>query len=184
MKLQGTIIKMLSEKAGVDVTSKAGAEFLRNDIEARTGEALSLNTMKRLVGLLPYDSSPREITQDIIARYLGFGNGRMLQEFIDNKISDFKTPEGFIDLKALPKDTGLIICWNPNRRIHLKHSGEGVYEVKEAENSKLLKGDILVLSQVAEGFPFMVSDVRRAGHSLGNYTAAQTEGVSSVEVDE
>ena len=182
MKLDVLLIKMLSKKADKDVTTKAGAEFLRNDIETKTGEALSLNTIKRLVGILNYESSPRDITLDIIARYLGYRNYSQLLLILQDKISDFNTPSEFIDLHNLAAGTELSIDWAPDRVLRIKHLEGGNYLVVESVNSKLKKGDILSLSQIAKGFPFMVKEVIRAGESWGNYTAAQVEGISSIEV--
>lgn len=182
MKLNRIVIKMLSEKAKIDVTSKIGAEFLRNDIEARTGEALSLNTIKRLTGILHYDSSPREVTLDIISKYLGYHNWHQLNSNIQNRISDFNIPSNFIDLQGLPIKKEVIVKWQPNRLIHLEHQNNGNFLVIKSENSKLIEGDVLYLSQIAIGFPFMVKEVRRDGNSLGNYTAAQIEGLSSIEI--
>ena len=181
MKLNGIVIKMLTEKSGVDVSTKAGAEFLRNDIESTTGEALSLNTIKRLTGILTYNSDPREITLDIIARYLGYKDYNLLLTAINNKISDFNTLSNFIDLNSQPVGREFIIKWEPDRVIKIRHMGDGVYRVEESFKSKLLKGDLLSLSQIAEGFPFMVKEVVREGQILGSYTAAQTEGVLSIE---
>lgn len=181
MKLNVIVIKMLSEKAKVDVTTKAGSEFLRNDIESKTGEALSLNTIKRLTGILPYTSNPREITLDIVARYLGYKDYNILQATINNNISDFNTLPNFIDLKLQPIGKEILIKWEPGRIIKIRHTGEGVYQVEGSVNCKLLKGDMLTLSQIAEGFPFMVKEVVRGGQVLGSYTAAKTEGVLSIE---
>lgn len=183
MKLNVIVIKMLSQKARIDVTTKAGSEFLRNDIESETGEALSLNTVKRLTGILSYTSTPREITLNIIARYLGYKDYSLLQATIDNKISDFNTPPNFIDLSSQPVGKDIVITWKPDRVIKILHLGDGIYRVEESLNSKLSKGDMLTLSQVSEGFPFMVKEVIRGGQVLGSYTAAQTEGVFSIELN-
>ena len=182
MKLNRAIIQLLNEKTKVDVTTMAGCSFLRNDIEARTGEALSLNTVKRLVGILDYNSSPREITLDIIARYLGFDSNIQMQLVIQDKISEFNVPADFIDLNLLKEGTELLIRWNPQRELRILHKGNGEYIVLESKKSKLSEGDIISLSQIAPGFPFMVKSVIRNGRNLGNYTAAQTEGLSSVEI--
>lgn len=182
MKLDAVVLGMLSEKAMTDVTTKAGAEFLRNDIEARIGEALSLNTIKRLTGILPYNCEPREVTLDIIARYLGYRDYNQLQLAIQNKISDFNTLSSFIDLKSQPLGKEIVIKWNPRRILNIRHLGQGVYRVEQSINSKLLTGDELKLSQIAEGFPFIVKEVVREGRPIGNYTAAQTEGVSYIEL--
>lgn len=182
MKLPGIVIKMLSDNAKINVGTTAGAEFLRNDIEARTGEALSLNTVKRLVGILPYNSSPREVTLDIMAQYLGYKNWGLLNSDIQNKISDFNDNPDFIDLQKYPANTRIILKWQPDRTLHLVQKVDGEYLVEKSENSKLLKGDILSLSQIAVGFPLMVRQVWRDGNSLGNYIGAQIEGISSIEI--
>lgn len=182
MKLNRAIIKLLNEKAKVDVTTLAGCGFLRNDIEARTGEALSLNTIKRLVGILHYNSSPREITLDIIAKYLGFDSNLQMQLAIQDKISEFNVPTEFLDMNLLKEGTELLIRWNPQRELRILHQGNGKYLVVESQKSKLCEGDILDLSQIAPGFPFMVKSVIRNGRNIGNYTAAQSEGLSSIEI--
>lgn len=183
MKLDKVIIKMLSDRARVDVTSPSGADFLRHDIHAKTGEPLSLNTVKRLLGILPYDSDPRLSTLDIIAIYLGYENWNILQSTVENKISGFNVNTRFINAEDLPDDCKVIIEWRPGRVILIQHKGEGKYIVLESHNSKLLKGDILTLSQIAVGFPFMVKEVERGGVSLGNYMAAAVDGISSFRIE-
>lgn len=49
---------LLSRKAGVDVATPAGSDVLRHDIESATGQLLSLNTVKRLTGVIPYNCAP------------------------------------------------------------------------------------------------------------------------------
>ena len=141
-----------------------------------------MNTIKRLVGLLPYDSHPRESTLEIIARYLGFSSWQILSDMFNDKISEFNVGNGFIDLKELPLDILIKIEWEPDRKLVIKHLKEGDYQVVFSENSKLKIGDILLLSQIGVGFPFIVKEVIRKGNSLGNYTSASLEGISKVEI--
>ena len=183
MKLNKTVIDLLSAKTGRDVTTPHGADYLRNDIEAVTGEHLSLNTVKRLVGHLPYESSPRVVTLNIISNYLGFSSWQLLQEYLSGKISDFDIKEGFIDLTNQPSGKIIRIRWQPDRYLSIKHLGTGKYVVTESINSKLHSEDILYLSQIAEGFPFMVKMVERKGENLGNYIAAKKTGIDSIEID-
>lgn len=182
MKLNQTVIDLLSEKAARDVTTPDGAEYLRNDIEAVTGEALSRNTVKRLVGILPYESSPRAVTLNIVSRYLGFSSWQLLQEYLAGKISDFDINEGFIDLTNQPSGQIIRIRWQPDRALTIKHLGSGKYIVTKSINSKLRSEDILHLSQIAVGFPFMVKMVERDGGNIGNYIAAKKTGIDSIEI--
>lgn len=183
MKLNRTVIDLLSAKTGHDVTTPHGADYLRNDIEAVTGEHLSLNTVKRLVGNLPYESSPRAVTLNIISRYLGFNSWQLFQEYLSGKISGFDTEEGFIDMTTQPPGRLVKIRWEPARSISIKHLGEGKYVVSESINSKLRSEDIIYLSQIAEGFPLMVKLVERNGKVLGNYIAARKQGIDSIEIE-
>ena len=169
---------MLSRKVGFDVSTPYGARKLCDDIFALTGEKVSLNTIKRLTGILSYDSSPREITMNIIAAYLGFPDWTTLELYLNNKISEFNTESGFIDLSMLPVGQEVQIEWLPDRKIRIRHDEGNKYRVVESLNSKLETGDILKLSQIAVGFPFIVGDVQRNNQSLGNYTAAPTDGIT------
>lgn len=184
MKLNRTVIDLLSEKTGRDVTTSYGADYLRNDIEAVTGESLSLNTVKRLVGNLQYDSTPRVVTLNIISRYLGFDSWQILHEYLTGRISGFNVEEVFIDMTTQPIGCLLKIKWQPDRCISIKHLGNGRYVVTESANSKLHSEDILSLSQIAEGFPFIVKTVERKGENLGNYIAAKKQGVDSIEIED
>lgn len=183
MKLNKTVIDLLSEKAGCDVTTANGAEYLRNDIESVTGESLSRNTVKRLVGNLPYESTPRVVTLNIISNYLGFSSWQLLQEYLSDRISDFNNEDSFIDMTIQPVGRVIRLRWQPDRYISIEHLGNGKYVVTESINSKLRSEDILYLSQIAEGFPFMVKMVERDGKNLGNYIAAKKTGIDSVEME-
>ena len=72
MILNRLILEKLSEKIGQDVTTPAGASVLQLDIESVTGESLSLNTVRRLVGVIQSEKlTPRRTTLNIIANYIG-----------------------------------------------------------------------------------------------------------------
>ena len=182
MFFDNVIIKMLNIRTGCDVTTPAGATFLRNDIESVTGENLALNTVKRLTGVLPCDSTPRTTTLDIVARFLGYNSWNVLMSAIESTVSNFNIPEGFIDLPALKVGQLVQIEWEPDRKIIISHEGNGNYKVTAACNSKLLEGDILQLSHIARGFPFLVREVIRDGKSLGPYTAASETGLHSAKL--
>ena len=180
MKGNPILISMLSEKAGLDVSTPTGAEWLRNDIEKVTGETLSINTIKRITGVLEYEGSHRTMLLDIIARYLGYSSWSLLETVLQEKISFFGAENETLTLEKLPPGQVIEIRWDPDRIILLRHTKNKIFTVIESRNSKLQAGDILKLSQIAPGFPFYASDVTRNGHSLGTYTAATINGVSSI----
>lgn len=171
---------MLSEKAGLDVRTPAGAEWLRNDIEKVTGEALGINTIKRITGTIEYKGSHRTMLLDIIARYLGYPSWSILDQVLQNKTSFFSDENEALTLEKLRPGQLIEICWEPDRVVLLRHEEDKTFTVIESKNSKLMEGDILTLSQIAPGFPLYASDVTRNGRSLGTYTAASINGVSSI----
>lgn len=182
MKFNSIVIKYLSERCGCDVSTASGATVLANDIESKTGERLAPNTLKRLVGVLPYDFSPRSYTLQIIARYLGYSSWEIFIETINNSISDFEEESPFIEVSALATGAEIRFKWEPDREIRLRHMGEGRCEVMEVSNSKLAVGDVLRLSQLAEGYPLVAKEVVREGKTLGGYVTAKITGISDVEI--
>lgn len=176
------LINMLAAKAGQDVSTPSGAEYLRNDIESATGESLGLNTVKRIVGLIEYEGTHRPVIMDIIARYLGYESWEILDAFLQDRISFFSSASSVLNLEDLPPHQRVEIAWDPDRRIIVEHTEGKKYKVVESINSKLRSGDLLSLSQIAPGFPFYVSEVIREGNSMGTYTAATINGITNVSL--
>lgn len=176
------LIKMLTEKSGYDVTTPHSAALLQRDMEIATGERLSVNTIKRLAGVIEYSGGIRESTLEIVALYLGFKSVKELKNSLAETTSDFNLPSNGVNLAALPSDTLVEIEWLPDRKVRLRHLSMGRYLVEESLNSKLKSGDILTLGIAGEGMPFMAAGVERDGESLGPYTAAPESGVTAVSI--
>ena len=74
--MKTVLINMLSRKAGRNVSTPHGCEWLCHDIAACTKESISVNTLKRLTGVLKdYNDGKihlRGANKDILARYLGY----------------------------------------------------------------------------------------------------------------
>ncbi len=175
-------LEKLSEKIHQDVTTPAGASVLALDIEDKTGTPLGLNTIKRLVGVLPADNTPRRTTLNIIANYLGYPDWNRLVEDTEMQGSGFGNGNIFIEMSDLEDETIVEICWRPDRRLLIRHDGNGQYEVLESENGKLIPGDLLSLSQLAVGFPFIADKVFRNEKPLGCYRAADGAGITRFNI--
>ena len=181
MKLNKHLLEELSAKIGQDVTTPTGASVLQLDIESVTGETLSLNTVKRLVGVLQSDSiTPRITTLNIIATYLGYQNWKEAICTTTHPASMFIMQPGFVDMASLEGGTRVTIGWAPNREIGIWHFGKGLYGVLFSKNSKLCHGDVLILRYLAYGFPFIADYVIREGHLLGSYQSAQDVGIRTL----
>lgn len=180
--LKEEIIEMLARKAGRDVRTPAASDWLQKDILTVTGQTLSVQTVKRMTGVLRTESSPSRTSLDIIARYLGFEDYPAVERSLLHGVSDFKRDEGLVEIDRLPSGARLELRWSPDRRIVLTRTESGTCLVTEAENSKLRVGDCLTLTQVMEGYPLNVREVVRNGESLGPYTAAPEYGLSFVRL--
>lgn len=180
MKLQKVIIKMLCQRAGCDVTTPTGAVSLFYAIkESCPKDPLSINTIKRLVGILPYSGKPRVSTLDIIARYLGQPSWKQLNGvFLRPHSSAIGLNNPYRNPARIRKGAILVFEWQPNRKVSMLHRGKGIYDVIEAENSKLQVGDVVILGPIANGFPLVAHEVVRGGKSLGCLLAGQDDGVT------
>lgn len=135
MKLPDNIIMLLSRKAGVDVATPTGSDVLRHDIESATGQLLSLNTVKRLTGVIPYNCAPRPDTLKIIARYMGYPSWRLMEADSEGNVSLMGAPEGSVYPSGLLPGAVVEVTWEPGRRVTLRREPEGTFVVLEAEQT-------------------------------------------------
>ena len=195
MALPPEIIKRLSDKVGQDVCTPEGAYFLTLDIETATHIKLGRNTVSRLVGLLSSNVSPRATTLNTIAIFLGYPNwGRLLENQPTIKEGFYPEKKLTYDMCKFPEGAIVDIRWNPNRRVLGKYIHGGIYKVLVSENGKLREGDIIYLSKLTIGLPFVVDCVKRGcevisdificgGKWLGSYSAAAGSAVLGIEVN-
>lgn len=183
MVFNPVIIHYLNMKVGCDVTTPAGATILANDIELKTGEKLAANTIKRLVGILPYESLPRITTLNIIGRYIGYKSWDAFMVAVKQGTSIFGDFYPFVEVCRLKPNALISFEWEPDRQITLRHTHICFCEVISVTNSKLKEGDVLELAQLADGFPFFVKNVIRNGECLGSYTAATETGIHDLKVE-
>lgn len=182
MALDNTVIRLLELKTGYPVDTPSGAEQLTVAIEKETGRMISLNTVKRLTGVLEYDGQPRQYTLDLIARFLGFESWRRLDEYIRSGSSAFNASGILTEISHLPPGTIIDTSWAPDRLVRLEHMGEARCRVIESHNSKLTAGDIATIRQIAAGFPLLAESVLRDGVNLGQYTAATETGLTNITI--
>lgn len=182
MHLDHSILRDLCKRANCNVKTTAGAATLCYDIELATGERLSLNTIKRLTGVLPYESKPRVTTLDIIARYLGFDSWLHYTATLFPRSSQFGTKHQHTNMARLPEGQRVRITWSPDRILCIRHINAGSYEVEESVNGKLRAGDLIQLVVIGVGFPFLALEVIRDGLSLGSYETHYDCKVTSLEI--
>ena len=174
------VISLLNKKTGKDVTTPSGASYLRDEIVRTTKTYVALNTVKRLLGIIPYKFTPRSDTLDLFAKYLGFENWKFLQDYINNNISGFNELGSYMNLNDMNLGSIMEISWLPDRQITIINLGDNNFKVLSSQNSKLKEEDILTISHIAIGCPFVVKKVIRDNEDLGYYIAAKEKGVKDI----
>ena len=182
MLLSFHIQELLRRKSKCDLRQAADVENLVLDIEKVTNEHIGVNTMKRLLGLISDERTPRTTTLDVIARYLGYDNWEVLQELDAKSNSAFGETDHCIVTNELPIGQLLCITYQPNRQLTLKNLGEQRLLVTESANSKLHVDDIITVTHIVEGYPLLATDVEREGKHLGAFTAGKARGISFIVV--
>lgn len=177
MKLSPYITELLREKSGVEIRLSRDCELLALDVESVTGEHIGVNTMKRLLGFIADERTPRTSTLDIVARYLGYANWDALRLMDENSSnSAFDDRDEYLAC-YLEKGQQVHISYPPIRTLTIENQGDNHFLVLESENSKLRKGDLLTLTHIVRGYPLLVAEVMRDGRSLGAFTAGKAQGI-------
>lgn len=176
------IKEKLEAKLGKRIRLSGDCSILALDIEQVTHEHIGINTLKRLLGFIPDEREPRATTLNIIANYMGYESWDALIKTESPSNSDFKEATEGIDVSQLALGEKVQIEYFPNRRVVMEYQGNFLFRVIHSENSKLHVNDILEVHHIISSYPLIVSEVIRAGKSLGLFTAGQTSGLSSVSI--
>ena len=181
--LNQEIIKKIEEKFGKKLQYSQDCESLSEAILEETGERISVATLKRLTGFANLRVIPRQSTMDILAKYVGYPNARLLSQDLveDTEISDFARVEQ-LESKTLKEGMQIQISYDPGRQLLLTFLGDDTFIVNKSYKSKLQKGDKVTISHFTKGFELLVSEVVRNGESLGSYQAAKAGGLKSIEI--
>lgn len=182
MKLPEPIINKLMESIQQTVNSPKVYETLAYAIMKKTGERLGDNTVKRLIGLYPGNTKPRPYTLDVIARYLDEPDYDSLLRHTSQGNSHFIGKVSEVSSSQLAPGQMVQFTYHPDRSLCLRYLGDEHYTVVTSENSKLRPDDNLHIRHFILGFPLIALEVIRDGQSLGSYTAAEDDGLITLEV--
>ena len=177
MRFSPFIIDLLQEKLGHEIRLSCDCDLLTLDIESMTGEHIGVNTMKRLLGFIADERTPRISTLNIIARYLGYADWESLRlEDAAHSNSVFDNRDELLAC-SMARGQKLLITYSPNRKLVIEYEGDNHFRVIESENSKLCQDDLLTLTHIVRHYPLLVSDEIREGKSLGAFTAGKAQGI-------
>lgn len=174
------LCKKIEDRYGRPIETTEDFKCLSEDIMNVTKERLSISTLKRAFGRVASSERRRSSTLDILAQYVGFRDWQDYLFILKSSIgeeSDFKTVNA-IAIDRLTLGEQLKISWLPNREIIIEYLGEKKFIIRNAVNTKLLKGDTIEIELLAPGEPMFISSITRNERYFTGYLAGQLHGVS------
>lgn len=143
-------------------------------------ESVSTSTLKRLWGYVGDSHLPRLQTLDVLARYLGHADFKQFCLWLKTSTaynsSFFSTHQVLVS--DLQPGSQVEIGWSPNRYLRLNYRGQGLFEVEEARQSKLLAGDRFEAVSFLMGQPLFLPYVLRNGLRLSPFIAGRNGGLT------
>lgn len=182
MKLSFGIREMIKEKSGCELRLSSDCEKIALDITIKTSEHLGVNTLKRLLGFINDERTPRASTLDILARYLDFPDWETLSRVDDRSNSSFDTIDGELRVSDLNTGTIVEIEYFPDRVVTMNYIGNRIFKVTDSINSKIKKDDFVEIHHIVQGFPLLVVNVVRNDVSCGSFSAGKVSGVTSIKI--
>ena len=185
MKPDETTILKLREMVEASVSRKmktpADFQFLTGVIQERCKETLGVTTLKRIWGYVEGYDTTRYSTLSILARCVGFHDW---DDFLVNHNRSGESSNMVIGRVLYPDDIpaeGYVrIAWSPDRRVLLKHLGDGAFEVMECENSKLKPGDTFHCSCFIIGEPLYLDNFVRDANPPTLFVVGNKGGLTEV----
>ncbi len=179
------IVRITNENLGYEPTTPTGFNDLSRQIKQITGESLSLSSIKRIWGYIPYDGEFSTTTLNILARFNGMKDW---ESFKKSREANTKTDDesGFHDDKITdtskyhPGDR-IQLSWNDGKACELECVGPMRFRVLSAENIKLRSSDIVTLHTLCIGQPVYISDIIRGDIQFTAYVGAKKGGLLHIQ---
>lgn len=119
-------------------------ERLHDQMQERLKEAVGVSTLKRLWGYIDGYTTVRESTLDVLSRFVGYPDWHtFVADYcqVESAQTSQRVLSATLTAEQLEVGETLEIGWEPNRRMRLRHEGNGYFTVLEARNSKVKAGD-------------------------------------------
>lgn len=162
------------------LNSSTDFEELSIQLKYKLGMSLSSSTLKRLWGYVNDAHSPRPQTLDVLARYLGHADFKDFCMWLKHTTaynSSFFSAKRIL-VEDLNPGMEVEIGWSPNRYLRLRYKGDGLFEVREAKESKLVRGDLFQAVSFLMRQPLFLPYVERGGKRLSPFIAGRNGGLT------
>lgn len=173
---------LIEQRFGREIRYPADVEALHYDVLASTGENISVNTLKRLLGMVTDVKQARPFTLDTIAHYVGHESWEALVQFARERgNSAFEDVES-VDVSSLKEGDVIELTYAPDRMVRMRHVRGGECVVIKSVNGKLREGDVVDVSHLVLGYTLYAKNVTRNGNSMGCFTGGKVGGITNIKI--
>jgi len=173
---------MVEESVSRKIKTPADFQFLTGVIQERCKETLGVTTLKRIWGYVDGYDTTRYTTLSILARCVGF---RDWDDFIANHDRNGDSSNlvlgRSLSSEDISKNSLIRITWAPDRRVTLKHLGDGKFRVVKSENSKLKPDDTFRCSCFVLGEPLYLDSFVRGNNPPTLFMVGNKGGLTNFE---
>lgn len=169
----------IERKVGKSIQTPTDFEWLEEKIMAKVKECISSSTLMRIWGYRK-GVSTRQSTLDILARYLGYADYVTFCQWAPENNDEPQSDEVMAcHLRTADMTDGqqVELSWYPDRRCLVQLRKDGLYEVLEAENTKLSVGDTFRCDIFIESEPLYLSQLIHEGRPPMVYVAGKKDGI-------
>ena len=178
------IVRITNENLGYEPTTPTGFNDLSRQIRQITGDTLSLSSIKRLWGYIPYDGEFSPTTLNILARYNGMRDWESFRKSLsENTVADDESgfhDSDIIDTNRYRPGDRIELSWNDGKACELECVGQMRFRVLRSENIKLKTSDTVTLHTLCIGQPVYISDIIRGDIHYTAYVGAKKGGLLSI----
>lgn len=174
------LLLLVEKKYGKALRTTTDFDEFSFYLQKREFGLISTSTLKRLWGYVNDIHKPRVQTLDLLSRFIGFSFFSAFCEYLKSSSaynSSFFSAHQVM-AKELTPGTELEIGWSPNRYLRLLYKGNTLFEVEEAKQSKLQKGDCFETASFLKGQPLFLPYVLRNGERTSPFIAGRNGGLT------
>lgn len=169
----------IEHKVGKAIQTPTDFEWLEEKIMAKVKERISASTLMRIWGYRK-GVSTRQTTLDVLARFLGYADYITFCQWAPENNDEPQSDEVMAcHLRTADMTAGqqVELSWYPDRRCLVQLRKDGLYEVLEAENTKLSVGDTFRCDIFIESEPLYLSQLIHEGRPPMVYVAGKKDGI-------
>lgn len=188
MKVDNNHLNMLKrqveEAAMLHPFTSIDFERLHDRMMERLKEAVGVSTLKRLWGYIDGYATVRESTLDVLCRFAGYPDWHtFVADYcqVESAQTSRRVLSATLMAEQLQVGETLEIGWDPNRRLRLRHEGNGNFAVLEACNSKVKAGDTFHCDRFMLNQPLYIDNLRHGTDEPALFVLGNKGGLTSCQ---